>query len=127
MLNATSVLLNVLFSIVLMQRYGILGISSATTIATFSACIVYIVVIGKRIGWDKKEFSIKKVLALLILNSATFIAIYFLKNNFTFILLKIGVSVSVGLLILALGYLAIFWDEVKWLLSKILCKIKKID
>lgn len=65
--------LNIIISLILVKKYGLIGVGIGTAISTFYRCIDYIFYLSKNIiCWEKK-----KVFLRLIVNCIGFVCVYF--------------------------------------------------
>lgn len=79
-LNLISVGMNILLSVILMNIFGLQGISFATTIATSITLIAYTVIIWRKIGWDQEEMSIKLLVGIVMATIISWIGVFIIKK-----------------------------------------------
>lgn len=104
-LNAVSVCINTLLSVILMKTIGLHGVSLATSIATAFICLVYIVFVSKKIGWIKGTLKIKGIVGSLITCLICLFLCNAVKSVCTIVFLQIIVGGCIVIVFFGIGYL----------------------
>ena len=71
--SVTTFIVNVALRVLLMLRYGVVGIALATTISVFLGCFLYFLHFQKLYGWSPVFFGLRQVVSLFVCTMLIFI------------------------------------------------------
>lgn len=117
LINLMSIIVNTALSIILSYNYGLIGISIATSISVVLSCIMFFIVLRKRLGWDNSVFGYKELFVIIDCIIVLVIIVKLLNLVVSGALMKIIIAGGFGVLGYILILVLLMPKEVRFLLS----------